>query len=182
MIVSKIPECDFKVDKTLGYRYTYNPDHELANKSGKVYEHVYIAVINLNRFLSDNECVHHIDRDRGNNSWSNLLVLTNEEHAKLHQEEDYAHEVYEYTCKMCRCVFQCRRKRVPVFCSQECRSKYDRILDIDKEELRLLVWTYPTTKVAKMLGVSDSAIGKYCKKLGVVKPPRGYWQSLKNKI
>jgi len=38
----------------------------------------------------------------------------------------------------------------------------------------------PTTEVAKRLGVSDVAIGKKCKQLGIEKPPRGYWQK-KNK-
>lgn len=38
-----------------------------------------------------------------------------------------------------------------------------------------MVWSYPTTHVAKILGVSDVAVGKRCKALGVTKPPRGFW-------
>jgi len=29
--------------------------------------------------------------------------------------------------------------------------------------------------LAKKFGVSDAAIAKQCKKLGIKKPPRGYW-------
>jgi hypothetical protein len=36
----------------------------------------------------------------------------------------------------------------------------------------------PTSKLCKELGVSDVAIGKRCKLLGIDKPPRGYWQKL----
>jgi len=39
-----------------------------------------------------------------------------------------------------------------------------------------LVFSYPTTTLAVMCGVSDVAISKYCKKHSVEKPPRGYWQ------
>lgn len=44
-----------------------------------------------------------------------------------------------------------------------------------KEELEKLVWEKPTMILAKELNVTDSAIGKRCKKLGINKPPRGYW-------
>lgn len=51
---------------------------------------------------------------------------------------------------------------------------------ITKEKLEELVWLMPCTEVAKLYGVSDKAIEKRCKLLGVDKPPRGYWQK-KNK-
>lgn len=44
-----------------------------------------------------------------------------------------------------------------------------------QEELEKLIWKFPTSKLAKELGVSDKAIEKRCKKLGISKPPRGYW-------
>ena len=47
-----------------------------------------------------------------------------------------------------------------------------------KEELEKLVWSKPTTQVAKDFGVSDKAIEKLCKKLDVEKPPRGYWAKI----
>lgn len=38
-----------------------------------------------------------------------------------------------------------------------------------------LVWEKPTSQLSKDLGVSDVAIGKFCKKHNINKPPRGYW-------
>lgn len=43
------------------------------------------------------------------------------------------------------------------------------------EELSELVWRVPTSELSKKLGVSDSAIGKHCKKNNIKKPPRGHW-------
>jgi hypothetical protein len=45
-----------------------------------------------------------------------------------------------------------------------------------KEEMAALVWSIPTSKLAIQLGVSDSAIGKFCRKRNISKPPRGYWE------
>jgi len=49
------------------------------------------------------------------------------------------------------------------------------ILRPTKEELHKLVWSKPTTHIAKQFDVSDKAIGKWCKAYGIDKPPRGYW-------
>jgi hypothetical protein len=43
------------------------------------------------------------------------------------------------------------------------------------EVLEKLLWEKPTAQIAKDLGVSDKAIEKHGKKLGLKKPPRGYW-------
>lgn len=62
------------------------------------------------------------------------------------------------------------------YCSQGCAKKAQRkTTRPDKEQLEKLVWTYPTTYLAKILGVTDAAIGKWCKQHGIKKPPRGYW-------
>lgn len=44
------------------------------------------------------------------------------------------------------------------------------------EELHALVWSKPLTQLSKDLGVSDSAIHKWCRQLGVEKPPKGYFK------
>jgi len=44
--------------------------------------------------------------------------------------------------------------------------------------LRELVWSMPTVDVAKLFGVSDVAVGKLCKKLGVPKPRLGFWRKV----
>lgn len=168
----------FKKDVHLGYMYCYCPKSPYANSAGKVMEHVYIMEKFLGRKLNKDECVHHIDRDRSNNDIENLQLLTHKEHAELHAREDRGTETLDSVCKVCNTNFKTTKAINKVFCSNDCRAKSTRKFDPSKEELESLVWKMPTTKVAEMFGVSDSAIGKRCKKLGITKPPRGYWNKV----
>lgn len=44
-----------------------------------------------------------------------------------------------------------------------------------RAELYDRVWSEPTVKIAKDLGVSHVAISKICRKMNVPKSPLGYW-------
>ncbi|TFG19560.1 MAG: hypothetical protein EU533_06675 [Promethearchaeota archaeon] len=46
---------------------------------------------------------------------------------------------------------------------------------INNPFLANLVWKIPKTKIAEIYGVSDSLIGKYCRKWKIKSPSRGYW-------
>ncbi len=46
---------------------------------------------------------------------------------------------------------------------------------ITREELYDMVWAEPVSKLAEKLGISGFAVAKWCKKLGVPRPGRGYW-------
>jgi hypothetical protein len=46
---------------------------------------------------------------------------------------------------------------------------------ISRERLYNEVWAEPVTKVAERHGVSDVAVAKWCRKLNVPRPGRGYW-------
>ena len=46
-------------------------------------------------------------------------------------------------------------------------------------EVQELVWSKPTWRVAKELGYSDVGLGKLCSRLGIPKPPRGFWGKVK---
>ncbi|KEZ77605.1 hypothetical protein [Salinisphaera hydrothermalis] len=50
--------------------------------------------------------------------------------------------------------------------------------DVSRERLFELVWSKPTTQVAKELRISDTAVKKRCRKLQVPKPPPGYWRRI----
>lgn len=53
----------------------------------------------------------------------------------------------------------------------------------DKNTLQQKLWEKPTVKIAEELGVSDKAVEKHAKHLGLTKPNRGYWAKLQaNKI
>lgn len=174
MFLEEIDRTTFKIDKGAGYMYTYMPDHLLANRAGKVYEHIYIAVLNAQRLLSPDEVVHHKDRNKCNNDWENLIIMTRSTHTALHQLEDGS-PVEEISCKYCGEIFTTRLKRKPKVCSRECAVASKSKFEIEPDTLFELVWKYPTVKVAEMFSVSDVAIGKRCKKFGILKPPRGYW-------
>ncbi len=80
-------------------------------------------------------------------------------------------------CARCKKPFtvpaahQDRRKH----CSVLCCALDRRLFEVTTEELNALVWSRTTTEVARLFGVSDKAIEKRCKRLGIPKPPRGYW-------
>jgi len=49
---------------------------------------------------------------------------------------------------------------------------------VSANELERLVWSKATSQLAAEFGVSDVAIGKRCKALGIVKPPQGFWNKV----
>lgn len=49
---------------------------------------------------------------------------------------------------------------------------------ISDAELEQLVWSKPTTQIAKEFGISDVAIGKRCKNAGIPKPKPGFWRKV----
>jgi len=168
---------EFRLDKGVGYMYCYNPSHPLANKAGKVYEHRYVMSLHLGRWLSTEEVVHHKDKDRTNNAIHNLELTNARDHAISHAVENGT--VYQdRLCGYCRKPFittKCENKR---FCSKSCARSIPKRFEVPKDKLNELLWKYPTTHIAKMFGVSDKAIEKRAKKLGLSKPPRGYWAKL----
>ncbi len=93
---------NFKIDKGTGYMYCHNPEHYCANSAGKVMEHVHVMAEILGRPLMKGECVHHIDRDRTNNSLENLRLMTRSDHARLHQMEDKGVTYKRVECASCK--------------------------------------------------------------------------------
>lgn len=154
--------------------YCYAPWSKHANGSGKVMEHVYNMEVHIGRLLVGDECVHHIDRNRKNNEIDNLQLMTMSEHAKLHALEDGRLTVETLTCK---CGREFTNKNVE-YCSITC-YRSDQCLRMKfnptYEELSEMVWNLPMTKVGIHYGVSDVAIKKRCKTMGIDTPPRGYF-------
>ena len=44
-----------------------------------------------------------------------------------------------------------------------------------REDLFRQVWDEPVTHVAKRIGISDVALAKICRSMGIPLPGRGYW-------
>lgn len=71
-----------------GYVEIYKPNHPQASVRGYVYEHRLVMEKHLGRLLKNDEVVHHIDFDKTNNKISNLQLMSNSEHIKLHAQLD----------------------------------------------------------------------------------------------
>lgn len=154
--------------KGLNYLYFCDSKHPLSRGGGMVYHHRHVASVKIGRWLSSAEHVHHKDGNPRNNDPDNLEVLTAATHNRAHSF------VEDVECPVCYKSFH-PWHNTALYCSVPCYRQSTRRFNISKEDLKRLIWSKPTTAVAKELGVSDSAISKRCKALGISKPPRGHW-------
>ena len=76
-----------KIIKKGDYDYALVPNHPKATKNGYVLLHRVVMENTIGRLLTDDEEVHHIDKNKHNNSIENLKLLSVNEHRKLHAEE-----------------------------------------------------------------------------------------------
>lgn len=65
-----------------GYRYIW-----LSDGTSKP-EHIQIMEEKIGRKLHKDECVHHIDGNRSNNSPDNLMLMKRGEHSSLHRKKE----------------------------------------------------------------------------------------------
>lgn len=71
-----------------GYVMVLLPEHPFCVAGGYVFEHRLVMEKHLGRYLNKTEIVHHIDKNKANNSLSNLqLFKDHSEHAKIHNAE-----------------------------------------------------------------------------------------------
>lgn len=157
-----------------GYIRFTDMQHPLADKCGIVYLHRHIASIKIGRWLLPEEDAHHVDEVKTNNAPDNLVVMSHDDHRSLHKLKRGLYKWQSIPCEQCGEAFLAK-KRKSKYCSPECAQLSQRMFNIDKEELERKVWEKPTMQIAQDLGISDVAIAKRCKRLGISKPPRGYW-------
>ena len=170
---------DWKLDIRLGYIYGFDKNSPYADVNGKLYQHHYVMGEHIGRALRPEECVHHIDRNRANNALANLRLMTKSDHTKLHAIEDRGYKAETRYCRKCSKELIVSVKSNQVYCDRVCCDLDTRLFEIAPQDLHALVWSMPTTEVAKLLGVSDVAVAKRCKKYGMDKPPRGYWAKVR---
>ena len=122
---------------TFQYKFTYNPTNPKAGSNGCVYEHVLVAEEMLGRPLTKCETVHHIDRNKKNNSPDNLMIFASmPEHTSFHNGGQAwsndgliwhtARKVRYRFCIECGKPFISRhRSAQQKYCSKECARKKD---------------------------------------------------------
>lgn len=152
---------------TSKYLAILKPDHHKARKDGYVYIHQLQAERLLGRKLADEECVHHKDGNKYNNSLSNLLVFkTNSDHVSFHAGCDIVQDGDVWVslphknsiCPMCGGTKDVKAD-VCVSCYKRNKSSHipprDMLLD-------LLMLHRSLTPIARLYGVSTNSVKKWC--------------------
>jgi hypothetical protein len=71
-----------------GYIVLFKPDHPFCGVKKTVLEHRFIMECKIGRYLTEEECVHHIDGNKANNDPENLMLFNNNsEHIKYHNNK-----------------------------------------------------------------------------------------------
>lgn len=128
--------------------------------------------------------VHHMNRDSSDNRLNNLCLVCPNCHSTKHHPQK---KQIQYIKKK---QFITRRKKKCSVCQvsisnhtktgkcRSCASKARQQVKGKYPELEILqkmMWDTPSKELAKQFGVSDVALGKFCKRNNLTKPPRGYW-------
>lgn len=153
------------------YVTVFYPEHPTSwSSSGNIYYHRLVMENHLGRYLESEEHIHHRDENLLNNDIGNLKLVCSVTHGKEHLKLELV------VCGCCQEEFR-PKKSTEKYCSPRCAQlNRRRVKRPSKAELQSLVWQHPTSHLSQMFGVSDVAIAKWCRKMGVDKPPRGYWQ------
>lgn len=134
--------------------------------------------------------VNHINHDFLNDTPENIEFLCPNCHSQKTFEYSQSRrkkklcecgeEIYKTSCfcKQCASIHKDRSILLPIQVKKEKRNR-SRINWPDDDTLSKLVWSMPTKYIAKELNISDIAVIRRCRKLGISKPTKGYWSKVK---
>ena len=163
--------------KKYEYHQIYKPDSSMSYKNGFISEHRYMASLKLGRDLRPEECVHHIDGNKNNNSIENLMVFrSNSDHVAFHKganalldgdvyycPKDFrSAERNKYNiCPMCGGLKSGRKAKICVDCY---KKQQESKIPCCKEQLSELILNNTMVDIGDMFNVSNNAVKKWCKK------------------
>lgn len=151
----------------------------MSRSNGMIRIHRIVGAEIAGRELTSSDHTHHDDNDPLNWRRSNIIVTTASDHASIHATERNKGKRVEVLCAGCEAkitrILSKVRKAERFFCSRKCMDLYHGIEWPSNDELYQMIWGSPMRDVAKVLGVSDVAVKKHCKRESIDTPPRGYW-------
>lgn len=69
-----------------GYKILFIPEYPNTDKQGRIREHRYVMEKYLGRYLTADEHIHHINRDKLDNRIENLQIISNSQHISNHMK------------------------------------------------------------------------------------------------
>lgn len=161
--------------KVLQFHKNYKHGYWVNNTFGlRLHREKLRLELGLTKEQMKNYDVHHIDRDKDNNSISNLQLMTKAEHTKLHAIEDGKElsedkvpkpKYIKKTCEYCGEEYKsssnvAHKQR---FCSEKCKMKWRRANGLDREQRVCMLCgnTFTCNKTLPTKFCSLSCAGKY---------------------
>lgn len=146
------------------YAYEMCKGHPRADKDGFVYTHILVAEKKIGRFLTGDECVHHVDLNKRNNATENIMVFkTQRDHALYHRgyPAKLDGDVYVVEDTRARRICPvCGKTAANKYCSQNCVHEAQKRFDVPVELLIKEVEASSIFAASKKYGVSWHAINK----------------------
>ncbi len=75
---------NMKISKVANRTAIYNPSHPKANNRGYILYSRHLMENKIERYLKSDEIVHHINKNNLDNRIENLMIVSNNEHLKIH--------------------------------------------------------------------------------------------------
>ena len=164
----------------IGYKSILQKGHPHANSGGHVLEHIVVAEKKLGRMLRDGETVHHIDKNKQNNSPDNLMVFASRgDHTSFHggceiyKDGDVWRAVQAIKkCPACGKEFVVSVTRIKKYnahyCSNKCKMEFETKIRSVQEIIDALHETNGNfRRASESLGVTDNALKHRLKNAGL---------------
>ena len=139
-------------------------------------------IISYAPFVHESVTFYGFEHNENNKKYLNLCYKSTKKRKKESKEiKILSYDSPKIKKKSLKLICECGNpKTYSGKCCRPCSLKKREVIDWPNSKiLQNMLWKFPTSTIARELGVSDKAIEKRCKKLNLTKPPRGYWAKKK---